>query len=257
VNSEITEKQLIAMRRNILVAAHQAGEGHIASAFSILETLFAVFDLHSQGNKNLNFELILSKGHASLALYSILEHFDFIDSTWQRTFASHDSNYGGHPDFVKVPSVAASTGSLGHGLPITIGKILANRILGLKQAVYCLVGDGELNEGTSWESLLIASHHRLSELVILVDNNHSSDRAVMLNNLYGKFTSFGFLVIESDGHCVDEIKKNLSNISVEKPTIIILNTIKGFGIKTMENDPSWHHRIPNELEMAKFMKELN
>lgn len=247
---------LKAMRRDIIKAAYKAKEGHIPSAFSILEALYSIYDFYFSVNKPTEFQMILSKGHGALGLYAVLDRFGLIGKEWIGTFAQHESKFGGHPDSVKIAGVATSTGSLGHGLPIAVGKILANRIKSVEQSIYCLIGDGELNEGTMWESLLVAQNHKLNELVILVDNNHSSDRALDIGDLQLKFQAFGFFVIDCNGHDIEAIKRCIKINSSNAPKAIILNTIKGYGIVDMEHNPAWHHRVPNEVEFSNFMKEL-
>ena len=177
------------LKKRIVIAAYRAGEGHIASAFSILDILYV---LHTQilGPDD---RFILSKGHASLAYYAALG-LAFDD------FCGYDSLFGGHPDRNKVPGVLASTGSLGHGFPIAVGVALARKIKGSPGRIYCLVGDGECNEGSIWEASLLAAHHKLDNLCLIVDHNHSNDRAIDLGNLTNKFSAFDFVVTRGSGH---------------------------------------------------------
>jgi transketolase len=175
---------------------------------------------------------------------------------WSRLYLLAQSGLGGHPDMCKISGVSASTGSLGHGLPFAIGKVLAKRINGKKSKIFCLIGDGELNEGTIWESLLLASHHKLSELTLIVDSNKTSERALALGNIESKLESFDFLVKRIDGHSHNSILEGLTNFSDTKPIALIAQTIKGFGIKEMENNPAWHHAVPSEDELDRFLIEL-
>jgi len=146
---------------------------------------------------------------------------------------------------------------LGHGLPIAVGAALASKIKKQKNKIYVIVGDGECNEGTIWESALLASHHKLDNLCCIVDYNHSGDRALKLGNLEEKFKAFGFSAASIDGHDQKEIYRTLMKKSLNKPMAIIARTTKGQGCKIMENNPVWHHKSPNREELDMVLKELN
>ena len=239
------------LRRTIIETAFNAGEGHIASALSILDIVWVLYDRVLQPEDC----FILSKGHGCLALYAVLAKKNIIDKSLLTNAFKFDSLLGGHPDRNKVP-VEASTGSLGHGLPIAVGRALARKIRKQPGRVYCLVGDGECNEGSIWEACLIAAHHSLDNLTVIVDNNHSTDRAVNLENICGKFSSFGLRVDRENGHDHEKLGWALTLRSLRMPTAVIAHTIKGRGCKRMENDPSWHHRVPTETEMKEILQEL-
>jgi transketolase len=252
------DSNLRIMREKILRASHFSKEGHVPSAFSILNLLYCIYiemPAASSFKLNQNCEFILSKGHASLGLYATLEQAGLIDDSWVETFAKFESIFGGHPDMRKIPNVSASTGSLGHGLPIAIGKILANRILESRKQIFCLVGDGEMNEGAIWESLLLASHHHLGELTLIVDLNHSTDRALTLGDLNSKLIAFGFKTLVIDGHDHNQILSALLSID-DRPTAIIANTTKGFGLDLMVNNPAWHHLSPSDMELTEMIRAL-
>lgn len=260
VNNLKTDRdKLRDLRIKILKAAANSGEGHIPSSLSILDIMYCIYILLPKVS-DIDFRkddfFVLSKGHAALALYAILEEAGFIDSNWETTFCNFTSNFGGHPDMKKIAGVEASTGSLGHGLPITIGKILAKRILGVKCRAICLIGDGELNEGTIWESLMLAAHHKMEELTIIIDSNGSGDRAVKLDSLESKLKAFNFNVTSINGHAHIDIISSLLRKQENKPHAIIAQTIKGYGILEMENNPAWHHAAPNISELEKFIKGL-
>jgi transketolase len=192
-----------------------------------------------------------------MALYAILQEISLINDSWITDFSKFESRFGGHPDRNKVQGVTASTGSLGHGLSIAVGLALANRNLNQKKLVFCLVGDGEMNEGSIWESLLVATHHNLSNLTIIIDNNQSSTRALKLPNIGKVLKDMEFNVYEVDGHNLKKIITaiTISNINL-KPKIIIANTIKGFGIPQLENNPAWHHLSPSESEYVQMVQDL-
>jgi transketolase len=246
--SEIIRK----LKRSILIIATNAQEGHIPSAFSILDILWVLYD-KVLGEKD---KFILSKGHGCLALYAVLTEKGIILQSDLDTFCAYNSVLGGHPDMNKVNGVEASTGSLGHGLPLAVGIAMAKKIKDDHARVYCLVGDGECNEGSIWESVLIASHHNLTNLVCIVDYNHSTDRALKLGDLSAKFQSFGWAVCDVDGHNHEILEHFLSVLTPNRPNVIIANTIKGKGIKRIEDNPEWHHKSPTKKELEEMLSEL-
>ena len=225
-------------------------EGHVPSALSILDIIWVIY------NKIININLlkrrsrkrdffILSKGHGCLAQYVVLEKKGIISKKDLNTFCKYKSNFAGHPDSNKIEGIECSTGSLGHGFPFAAGVAYGNKLLNIKSKVITLVGDGECNEGSIWETCMIASHHKLNNLICIVDKNKSSDRALKIDDLKSKFKSFGWLAVNIDGHSQKEIFKAL-NIKSRKPLAIIANTVKGKGINFMENNPEWHHKNLNQ-----------
>lgn len=243
------------------MAACAAGEGHIASAFSILEILWVLY------RQVLKFDpllpdapdrdrFILSKGHGSLALYAMLADCGYFPKAELKTFSAYDSRLGGHPDSTKVPGVEASTGSLGHGLPMGVGMALGLRIRKQSGRVIVLVGDGECNEGSVWEAALLAAHHGLNRLTCIVDHNHSTDRALKVDDLAAKFQAFGWNATAVDGHDRTAIHEAVKQSADDCPSAIIARTVKGKGCALMENDPAWHHRVPSALELPAIMAEL-
>lgn len=192
-----------------------------------------------------------------MGLYAVFYEMGFITKEDFYSFCKFDSKLGGHPDKNKLKYIKISSGSLGHGLPISVGIALSKKIKNKNGRVFCLVGDGECNEGTTWESLLLADKLKLNNLVCLIDNNNSQIRSIPTDNLYKKLKSFNFSVNEVDGHDVEKITKALKRTS-NKPKAIIFNTIKGYGIKDMEENMfSWHHGAPNEKKYNEFLMELN
>ena len=254
-------ENLKQIREKIVLFSTQAKEGHIPSALSVLDLLWCLYDsvlkLHPfDQNRDI---FIMSKGHASIGLYSILAHKGHIDGNTLSSFASFNSMLGGHPDRNKVPFVEASTGSLGHGMPIAVGAALSKKICHFSGAAYVLIGDGECNEGSIWESSLLAAEHQLHNLCCIVDHNHTTDRALSIDSVADKFGAFGWEAIEVNGHDHQQILaafSHFANRSSSKPLCIVANTIKGYGIKTMENNPEWHHKTPNEQELALLIGEI-
>jgi len=257
--------QINHLKKQIIKASFLAKEGHLGSAFSILDMLWVLYNeimflkVDSKNTERDEKDLdrfILSKGHASLALYAVLAEKGYFSCEELLTFCKFSSNLGGHPDCNKVIGVEASTGSLGHGFPMAVGLAMGAKINKSKGRVFCLVGDGECNEGTIWESALLCAHHKLANLRLLIDFNHSTDRALGLGDLADKFRSFEWAVKSINGHNHEEIFSALNSSTNDQPTVIIAETIKGQGLKTMENEPAWHHRSPNESEMIEMIKEL-
>ncbi len=249
------------LREQIIRAASVAGEGHIASAFSILDILWVLYHgilRHDPGNPSdpARDRFVLSKGHASLGIYGILAQRGFFPMDELKTFASSSGRLGGHPDSRKVPGVEASTGSLGHGMPMAAGMALGLKIRESASRVVCIVGDGECNEGAVWEAALLAAHHKLGNFTCVVDFNHSGDRALMLGDLAGKFRSFGWEVTEIDGHDHAQIEAVLKPHGGDVPRAVIANTIKGRGCTDMENNPAWHHKAPKADELEAVLAQL-
>jgi len=261
----MTTNQIKQFKKKIINSSFLAKEGHLGSAFSVLDILWVLYneimrleiDKKDSSCDDKDFDrFVLSKGHASLALYAVLAEKGYFSWEELLNFCQFNSSLGGHPDCNKVSGVEASTGSLGHGFPMAVGLALGAKINKNKGRVFCLVGDGECNEGTIWESALLSAHHKLSNLCLIVDFNHSTDRALRLGDLANKFRSFDWAVTSIDGHNHQEIYTALKENDSNRPRAIIAETIKGHGIKTMENEPAWHHRSPTESEMISMVKEL-
>lgn len=242
------------IRLDILEMVYRAREGHIPSAFSVAELLYVIY-----ANMQKNDVFFLSKGHASAALYAVLAHFNYIDRKELDTFCQYDSHLGGHPQR-DGKYIMNSSGSLGHGFPTAAGYALAKKIKKEPGRVFCIVGDGETNEGTIWETAMYAEQLQLSNLVCVIDKNNSQSRAKVSINIKEKFESFGWDAQEVDGHKLEEIADALFRDkakSARKPLCIVANTVKGKGIQEMEGDFSWHHRAPTESEFAAFKEELS
>ena len=247
------------LQYRICQLASDSGEGHVPSALSILDIVWVIYDKFININKvKKSFpdreQLILSKGHASLAQYVVLEKKGIIKKL--DTYLSYNSNFGGHPDSNKVQGIEASTGSLGHGMPIAAGIAYAKKLKKIKSKVYCIIGDGECNEGTIWETSLLASNYKLNNLICIVDKNKSTDRAIKIDDIKKKFLSFSWNVAIVDGHSHKNLIKVLKK-KTSKPLVIIANTIKGKGVKFMErNQHEWHHKKIDDLVLKKIKTEI-
>ena len=246
------------IRKNILKISHSAKSAHIASSLSIVDLIVTIyFNFMQKDKKNI---FILSKGHACLAQYCLLYELGYIKKKTLDTFGKNGTILMSHSSH-KVPGVNLSTGSLGHGLPVSTGIALSKKILNKNGKVFVLLSDGELNEGSNWESLLFISHHNLNNLVIIIDYNKIQsldfvNKTLKLQPLKKKFTSFGCKVLEIDGHNHKDIFNSLKNSS-NRPLVIIANTIKGKGISFMENKVLWHYKPPNDHELKLGLEELN
>ena len=246
------------IRKNILKISHAAKSAHIASSLSIVDLIVTIyFNFMQKDKKNI---FILSKGHACLAQYCLLYELGYIKKKTLDTFGKNGTILMSHSSH-KVPGVNLSTGSLGHGLPVSTGIALSKKIINKNGKVFVLLSDGELNEGSNWESLLFISHHNLNNLVIIIDYNKIQsldfvNKTLKLQPLKKKFTSFGCKVLEIDGHNHKEIFNSLKNSS-NRPLVIIANTIKGKGISFMENKVLWHYKPPNDHELKLGLEELN
>jgi transketolase len=206
---------------------------------------------------------ILSKGHACVSVYAVLGLLDFFPISELDSYGKNDSNFMNHISH-KVPGVEFSTGSLGHGLPFATGKALASKISNKKNKIFVIVGDGELDEGSNWEALLFASHHKLDNLIVIVDYNNLQSLTTVkdtlnLEPIKDKFESFGSHVIIVNGHDhleLNRVIKGVININT-KPVVIIANTIKGKGVSYMENKVKWHYSTPNDIELQTAINEIN
>jgi len=206
---------------------------------------------------------ILSKGHCSGALYSTLAARGFFPLAELKTYMDPLSMLNGHPDRNKLPGVEANTGPLGHGLPIGVGAALAARMRKENWRVFVLTGDGELQEGSNWEAAMTAQHYGLDNLTVIVDRNRIqqgdfTEKTLRMEPLAARWSAFGFAVAEIDGHDTAALLDRFAHLPIEagKPTCIIANTIKGKGVSFAENQPAWHHGVPNDEQLATAAAEL-
>ena len=249
----MSKKNLSIIRYDILKSCHETREGHVGSAFSILELLYIIFKKHIKKNY-----FILSKGHASIGAYATMYRLKIIGKKIYDSFCRFDSKLGGHPDSTKMPIFNFSTGSLGHGLPNSTGLAFALNQMKINKKIICLMGDQELMEGTTWESLHIIENYNIKNLVLIIDRNNSDFRSIKFLKLKKKLSVFSDKIHEINGHDLRMIDKILNKCLKDNSfNIIIANTIKGYGVKSIANNPAWHHKSPTEEELKKFKKELS
>ncbi|MBQ9944979.1 MAG: transketolase [Clostridia bacterium] len=271
---ELTEKKQLKLkavnvRKGIIEGTFNAKSGHPGGSLSIADILtYLYFKEMKIDTANPKWEkrdrLVLSKGHAAPALYAVLAERGFFPVEDLKTLRKSDSYLQGHPNMNYVPGVDMSTGSLGQGISAACGFALASKIEGNPYNVYAILGDGEIEEGQVWEACMFAAAKKLSALTVIVDNNDLQIDGTVeeVNSPYPipeKFAAFGFNVIEICGHCFDEIEKAIEEAKAceDKPTAIIMKTVKGKGVSFMENQVSWHGSAPNAEQYAVAMAELN
>ena len=256
--SKNLKKIIKNIRINILKKTFQAQSSHIGSCFSIVELLSVLYFKKLKTNDT----FILSKGHAALALYCLLYERKMLSKSELDNYGKNNSNLMAHASH-RVNGIEFSTGSLGHGLPYAVGKALGEKKNKSKNNVYVLISDGELNEGTTWESFLFASFHKLNNLFIIIDYNkiQSLDfvkNVMKIEPLEKKLTSFNLNVKKINGHDVNQIDSAINQLKKKnnKPNIIIANTVKGKGVGFMENTILWHYKSPSNEQLELALKEL-
>jgi len=230
-----------------------AGAGHYSSTFSAAELFSALYYAHLRFDPSNpkwpdRDRFILSKGHAAIGLYPVLADLGFYEASKLDDFTRLGSSFGDHPDMKKIPGIDFSSGSLGHGLSVALGIALAGRMQGRSYRTYCMMGDGELNEGQIWEAAMAAGHFKLRGLVGIVDRNQLSidgptEKVMSVEPLADRFASFGWDVKRIDGHDLKVILETLDGLAPAgegKPQMIIADTIKGRGVKHMELSLDWH-----------------
>ena len=247
------------LKKQMLKMAFESQHGHVASSFSCIDILYVLYnnvmnitpDNYEDSNSD---KFILSKGHACLALYVILEQKGFITKEDLSTFCKSGTILSGHPN-KDIPGVICNTGSLGHGLGIATGIALSKKINGNSGNVYCLLGDEESMEGTTFECMTLINNYNLDNLYVIIDQNSSAP--INLRSLAQKFEVFGLYVENIIGHNHYDLKNTLS-LKINKPKCLIACNTKGNGIKRMEEDSqAWHHRKFNKKEYYEMLEELS
>lgn len=256
------------IRKNALNIVAKANASHIASCLSIADILAVLYGKIANISpdnvgSNDRDRIIISKGHAAAAVYSVLAERGFFSKECLKTFCENGSQLTGHVSHF-VCGVEVSTGSLGHGLSVGAGLALAAKRDKINNRVFVILSDGELDEGSTWEAILFAPQHRLDNLAVIVDYNKlqgfgAVKEVIDLEPLADKWESFNWAVKEIDGHNHKEIYNALEKIPFEreKPSVIIAHTIKGKGVSFMENKLQWHYKSPNKEQLEQALKELD
>jgi transketolase len=254
------------LRKQIARMVYTAKDGHMPSAYSIVDILELLYRKHLRVDpKNPEWGdrdyFILSKGHGCVAFYAVLHKNGFLTDNDIDLFCQPGGILGEHPDCTKVPGVEASTGSLGHGLPFAVGIALGLRIRGMShRRVFVLVGDGECHEGTVWEAANVANNLQLGNMCVIVDWNGSAAQLMPRDDLPAKWRAFGWNTVVVDGHSEHELHQALEKVqfsSTGSPSVIVAKTVKGKGVPMLEGHGIWHHRIPTEDELSKILEALS
>ncbi len=256
------------LRQDVVRMVVSGKAGHIGGDMSVMDILVSLY-FHEMNVGPENFsdpgrdKFVLSKGHSVEALYAVLAAKGFfpIEQVIEE-FSHFGSKFIGHPNN-KLPGIEMNSGSLGHGLPVCVGMALAEKMNKSSARVYTVMGDGELAEGSVWEGAMAASQYKLDNLCAVVDRNRlqisgNTEDVMHHDNLCDRFRSFGWNVISVNGNSIDELNAAFDTAKTVKgmPTVVIANTIKGYGSSVMENKANWHHKVPTEDEVKQIMSDL-
>ena len=257
-----------SVRKGIIDSVYSGKSGHPGGSLSIADILTVLYFYEMNTNsKKPNDEdrdrLVLSKGHCAPALYSALAYRGFFNIDELNSLRNIESRLQGHPDMRKIPGVDMTTGSLGQGLSAANGMAIAGKLSNKDYRVYCILGDGEIEEGQIWEAAMASNKYKLDNLCVIVDNNNlqidgTIEEVMSSYPIDKKFESFGFQIINIDGNDIEEIIKafDVARNVKGKPTCIIAKTIKGKGVSFMENKVEWHGKAPNEEEYKKAIEDI-
>lgn len=256
------------IRRDIVTMIHSSKSGHPGGSLSAVEILTSLyFDEMNVDSRNPKMEdrdrFVLSKGHAAPVLYSTLAEKGYFDKAELNSLRKIGAMLQGHPDMKGIPGVEMSTGSLGQGFSVACGMAMASKLDNAPWRVYTLLGDGEIQEGIVWEAAMSAAHYKLDNLVAFLDYNGLQidgevEKVMNVGPAMDKFKSFGWNVIEIDGHDFDQIfaALDMAKETVGKPTMIIAKTVKGKGVSFMENNAGWHGTAPSDSDLEKALQKL-
>ncbi len=262
------KRKAVSIRRDILTMLEKAGSGHTGGSLSIVEILLSLY----YGGMNISPEefgrkgrdkFVLSKGHGCPALYAVLADLGFFPREELWTLRKLGSRLQGHPQ-LGLPGLEISSGSLGQGLSVAVGFALADRMDGVDARVYCLMGDGETNEGQIWEAAMTAAHYKLDKLCGIVDYNRLQIdgfccEVMDLGEYKNKWEDFGWHAVEVDGHDLEQLKGAFDELRTVKgrPQVVIAHTVKGKGVSFIENRVEWHGVAPKKEELEKALAELD
>ena len=264
---ERLEAQAVQIRQDIINMIHEAGAGHPGGSLSAVEMVtalyFHVMNIDPQNPRWADRDrFVLSKGHACPVAYACLARRGFFDPEILGTLRKYHSILQGHPDMNKVPGFDMSSGSLGNGLSTAVGMALSARLHNQDYMTYCLLGDGEIQEGMVWEAAMAASHHDLKNLIAIVDcngvqiNGWTND-IMTVEPLADKWRAFGWGVVEVNGHNMKDVLTALHTAkTLRKPTCILMRTVKGKGVSFMEDDCKWHGGCPSEEELIEAIRQI-
>ncbi len=257
-----------ALRKNVVDMILAGGGGHIGGDMSVMDVLVTLYfqemNISPENQDDPARDLfVMSKGHSVEALYAVLAQKGFFPlEQVLAEFSRFGSKFIGHPNN-KLPGIEMNSGSLGHGLPVCVGMALAGKMNEKNYRVYTVMGDGELAEGSVWEGAMAAGHYKLDNLCAIVDRNRlqisgSTEDVMHHDDLSARFGSFGWNVLSVNGNSIRELTKAFAEARQTKgmPTLIIANTIKGYGSGVMENKAAWHHKVPTPEEYAQIMQDL-
>jgi len=258
----------IQIRKHCLKMTHRSNASHIGSCLSIVDILAVLYGEILRFNPQApdwpdRDRFILSKGHGCAALYAVLAEKGFFPREWLETFYQDGTQLAGHATHKNIPGVEVSTGSLGHGLPISAGMALAAARDEKRHRIFCLISDGECDEGSTWEPALFAPHHKLDNLTVIVDYNKIQSfgrvkEVIDLDPLAAKWTAFGWATREVDGHDLHKITSALEQVPFEpgRPSCLVAHTVKGKGVSFMEDKLLWHYRAPRPQELEEAIAEV-
>lgn len=257
------------IRRHDLALIHRVGLGHVGGDLSVVDLLLTLYFAILRVDPNNptapdRDRLVLSKGHCSGALYHVLAERGYFPAAELETYIQPLSRLNGHPANIKLPGVEASTGPLGHGLPIAVGMALAAKQTNASWRTFVITGDGELQEGSNWEAAMAAGHFALDNLTLIVDRNRLqqgdwTEKTMGLDPLAAKWEAFGWAVREVDGHdfaAMIDLFRSLP-FAEGKPSVVIAHTHKGKGVSFIKDQPGWHHHVPTAAELTAALAELN
>ncbi len=263
--AELKEKAR-QIRADVIREIYEAQSGHTGSALSAVDLMVTLYyDTLRVDPARPDWEdrdrFVLSKAHANPALYAILADLGFFPKSELHTLRRLHTHLQGHPNRHETPGLDTSNGSLGQGLSMAVGMALGAKHLGKDTKVYCIVGDGESQEGQIWEASMAAAHYKLDNLTVILDHNHlqidgNNDEVMSLGDIEAKYKAFGYHTIVIDGNDIDQIRAALAEDPHGKPKGIIAETVKGKGVSFMEGQVGWHGKAPNEEEMKAALREL-